>query len=253
MLGDKYFLDRQTADVFREGGTFHVLVISGLHITFMGGLILLAVRLSTKNRMLQAGIAVSTLWLYGIAVGGEPPVVRACVMFTLMMFGYAFFRTSTLLNALGASVLVLLVWRPSDLFDPSFQLTFVSIAAIVAMGLPLVEHLEAIGTWTPTSTHPFPPNVPNWLRRSCETIYWNQAAWDIERGRQIWFAQLFKSPMKIRIDDLGVRRILTFVFEGVIISLAVQIWLLPAAGLLFSSRFDRIGIAQSVGRTDSRR
>jgi competence protein ComEC len=38
LLGNKHFLDKQTADVFREGGTFHILVISGLHITFIGGL-----------------------------------------------------------------------------------------------------------------------------------------------------------------------------------------------------------------------
>ncbi len=33
LLGNKYFLDKGTADLFREGGTFHILVISGLHIT----------------------------------------------------------------------------------------------------------------------------------------------------------------------------------------------------------------------------
>ena len=227
MLGDKHFLDRQTADAFREGGTFHVLVISGLHITFIGGLILLVARRFTRRRTLQAFVAVSALWLYGIAVGGEAPVVRACVMFSLMMVGYAFYRTSTLLNALGGGALVLLVWRPTELLDPSFQLTFVSIAAIVVLGLPLIENLESIGTWTPTSARPFPPNVPSWLRRFCETIYWREAAWEIERGRQIWSAQLFKAPFVNRIDDLGFRRVLTFVFEGVVISLAVQIWLLP--------------------------
>jgi competence protein ComEC len=239
MLGDKHFLDRQTADAFREGGTFHVLVISGLHITFVGGLILLLARRLTRRRTLQAFVAVSALWLYGIAVGGETPVIRACVMFSLMMFSYAFYRTSTLLNTLGGSALVLLVWRPSDLFDPSFQLTVVSVTAIFVLGLPLVENFAAIGSWTPTSKRPFPPNVPNWLRRCCETIYWREAVWQIERGRQIWSAQLFKAPFVNRIDDLGVRRVLTFVFEGVVISLAVQIWLLP----LLIYYFHRVSIA----------
>jgi len=227
MLGDKYFLDKQTADVFREGGTFHVLVISGLHITFIGGLILLIVRSFTRNRRLQAFTTVGLLWLYGIAVGGEAPVTRACVMFTILMFGHAYYRKSTLLNALGASALVLLVWRPSDLFDPSFQLTFVSVAAIFAFGLPLLDKLRSIGEWTPTAEQPIPPNVPSWLRRTCETIYWREAVWNIERSRQIWSAQIFKDPFLKRIDDLGLRRILVFTFDGLVISLAVQIWLLP--------------------------
>ncbi|HJS51435.1 MAG TPA: ComEC/Rec2 family competence protein, partial [Pyrinomonadaceae bacterium] len=242
MLGDKYFLDRQTADVFREGGTFHVLVISGLHITFIGALILLLARQFTNRRKLQAIVAVSALWFYGIAVGGETPVIRACVMFTIMMFGYGFYRTSTLLNALGASALVLLVWRPSDLFDPSFQLTFVSIAAIVALGLPIVEKLKMIGVWTPTAAHPFPPNVSNWLQRFCETVYWRDAAWEIERGRHIWSAQLLKFPLLRRIDTFGARHLLTFAFEGVVISLAVQVCLLP----LLVFYFHRVSIASVV-------
>ena len=35
LLGNRYHLDKNTAESFREGGTFHALVISGLHITFI--------------------------------------------------------------------------------------------------------------------------------------------------------------------------------------------------------------------------
>ena len=34
LLGNKYHLDKTTSESFREGGTFHILVISGLQITF---------------------------------------------------------------------------------------------------------------------------------------------------------------------------------------------------------------------------
>jgi competence protein ComEC len=227
MLGNKYFLDKQTADVFREGGTFHVLVISGLHITFLGGLVLLITRRFTRGRWLQAIATMTALWMYGIAVGGDVPVIRACVMFTIMLVGYASFRNANPLNSLGASVLLLLAWRPSDLFDPSFQLTFVSVGAIVAFGLPLIIKLKQTGAWMPTTEHPFPPNVPGWLRRFCETIYWNEDAWTIERGRQIWRAQIRKSPYIARLSDIGVQHILIFIFEGIVISFFVQICLLP--------------------------
>ena len=71
LLGNKYFLDKKTADIFREGGTFHVLVISGLHITFIGGLILLLARRFTSRRWVQALTTLSVLWFYGLAVGGD--------------------------------------------------------------------------------------------------------------------------------------------------------------------------------------
>ena len=38
LLGNRHGLSRDTADRLREGGTFHVLVISGLHISFIGRL-----------------------------------------------------------------------------------------------------------------------------------------------------------------------------------------------------------------------
>lgn len=227
MLGDKYFLDRKTAEVFREGGTFHILVISGLHITFIGAVLLLIVRRLTRRRLYQFAVTMTILWVYTIAVGAGSPVVRASVMFTTVLFGHTIFRTATLLNGLGASALVLLALRPTDLFDPSFQLTFASVAGIVAVAFPLIEKLRSIGGWMPTSKQPFPPNVPTWLARICETLYWNPRAWEIDQQRQVWSARIFKSPIVPQLADIGLRRPIVFIFEGLIVSLIVQLWLLP--------------------------
>ena len=155
LLGNRYFLDKKTAEVFREGGTFHVLVISGLHITFIGGLILLFVRFFTKKRLWQFVLASAFLWVYALAVGAEVPVVRAAMMFTILLFSQVIYRRGTLLNALGACVLILLVWRPNDLFNQSFQLTIVSVTAIIAMAFPLIENLRAIGSWSPSAETSF--------------------------------------------------------------------------------------------------
>ncbi|MDM7921180.1 MAG: ComEC/Rec2 family competence protein, partial [Pyrinomonadaceae bacterium] len=241
-LGDKYFLDRETAEVFREGGTFHVLVISGLHVTFIGGVLLLAVRRFTRRRLPQFLVTTAVLWAFTIAVGAESPAVRASVMFTIALFGFAIFRQMTLINAFGASGLVLLVMRPSDVFDPSFQLTFASVGGIVAMAFPLVEKLRSIGGWMPTSGEPFPPNVPGWLRRTCETIYWNPREWEIDQTRQVWSANIRKSPFIARLAEIGLRRPLAFVFEGLLVSVVVQLWMLP----LLIWYFHRVSISSVV-------
>ena len=227
LLGNKHFLDKGSAGVFREGGTFHILVISGLHITFIGGLLLLLVRIFTRNNFVQFGVVSSFLWIYTIAVGAEVPVVRASLMFTILLFSYVIYRTSSLVNSLGACALILLVWRPQDLFGPSFQLTFVSVAAIVIMGFPFIEKLRSIGTWTPTLEAPFPPAVPNWLKRLCETIYWREDAWRIEAKRHVWSAKLFKSPYRRMHGLEAMQRFAAFIFEGILVSIIVQIWLLP--------------------------
>ena len=233
LLGDKYFLDKDTADLFRDGGTFHILVISGLHITFIGGLLLVFLRWFTRNRWLQFGVTTTILWGYTLAVGADVPVVRAAIMFTVLLFGYAIYRRGTLLNSLGLCGLILLVWRPTELFDPSFQLTFVSVAAIVAIAYPLIEHLRGIGSWSPSAKTPFPPNVPNWLRRVCETIYWNGQRWSVESKRQIWSANIFKSPYFAgRVGD-AIQQAFRYIFEGLVISLIVQICMLPLSVIYF--------------------
>src|SRR5688572_9061930 len=62
LLGNRYNLSRETAERFREGGTFHVLVISGLHISFIGAVVLLVVKRLTRRRVLQFFVPVLVVW-----------------------------------------------------------------------------------------------------------------------------------------------------------------------------------------------
>ncbi|MBX3243384.1 MAG: ComEC/Rec2 family competence protein [Acidobacteria bacterium] len=241
-LGGKHFLDKPTADIFREGGTFHVLIISGLHITFIGGILLLLVSRFTENRKWQFVITVPLLWAFSLAVGGEPPVVRACLMFTAILFGLAMFRNASPLNSLGLTTLALIVWQPEDLFSPSFQLTCASMLGIVIFAMPMIERLRSIGNWMPTSERPFPPNTSAGLSTFCETLYWNEAAWEIESKRNVWSARLFKHPLRNKYLTYSMRRLLAYVTEVLIVSVSVQILLLP----FLIVYFHRIPIASLI-------
>ena len=245
LLGNDGFLDKNTADVFREGGTFHVLVISGLHITFIGGLTLLFVRFFTRKRLWQFIIATVFLWSYSLAVGANVPVVRAAIMFTVLLFSLVIFRRGTLLNSLGASILILLVWRPNDLFAPSFQLTIISVLAIVAGAFPVVEKLRAIGSWSPSAITPFPPNVSPVLKRFCEMLYWRETVWERDLARQIWTAKIFKSPYLKSLEAKNMQGILRYLFEAVLVSLIVQIWLLPPT-ILYFHRISIFGVFLNI-------
>jgi competence protein ComEC len=227
LLGNKYFLDRSTGEAFREGGTFHILVISGAHITLLGALIVWLLSFVTRRRIWLFLISNIILWAYTLAVGAEAPVTRAALMFTILSFSYVVQRQGTLLNALGASALILLAWKPSELFDPSFQLTFTCVFAIVAVALPLLQKLEAIGAWYPTAKEPLPPNCPPWLKTFCETLFWREQRWRREQKRNVWQCVLFKTPWAARLEKNAIQPVLRFIFAAVFISVVVQIWLLP--------------------------
>lgn len=227
ILGNRNYLTKDTAKIFREGGTFHVLVISGLHITFIGGILLLIVRTFTRKRLWQFVITSSVLWIYSLAVGAEIPVIRAALMFTILLFSFVIYRRGTLLNALGACAFIILLWRPADLFNQSFHLTFASLVGIIAVAFPLIERLRAIGGWMPSAETPFPPDVSRYLKTFCETLYWNEQEWQRTLRQNIWDCRIFKSIYGTRLKNRGLQNLSRWIFEGILVTAIVQIFLLP--------------------------
>jgi competence protein ComEC len=233
VLGNRYGLSHDTAERFREGGTFHVLVISGLHITFIGGLVWWAARRFTRRRFIQWGASVACVWVYAIGIGAEASVVRASLMFTLAALAPALGRRSSPLNAMGGAALALLIWHPANLFDPSFQLTFLSVLAIVAIAMPLLSNLKAIGEWHPTRATPYPPACPRWLQTLAETLYWRERAWRSRQARATHSYKLFKTPLAARLERAHMQAALRFVFAAVLVSTVVQVVLLPLLVVYF--------------------
>jgi competence protein ComEC len=233
LLGNRYNLSRSTSERFREGGTFHVLVISGLHITFLGGLVFLVARRFTRNAGLQFLLSAVVLWAYSLAVGAESSVVRAALMFTIILFAPLVSRRATSLNALGGTALVLLASRPNDLFDPSFQLTFVSVLAIVVLAWPLLERLSAIGSWRPTRETPYPPSCAPWLLSFSESLFWSERKAARELKRANYNYRLFKAPLAARLERMHLQGALQYAFGALLVSTAVQMALLPFLVIYF--------------------
>src|SRR5205085_4331465 len=98
------------------------------------------------------------LWAYAILVGLAPPVVRAAAMFTVGVTGPLLFRRAASINTVSLAAFAILATKPSLVADPSFQLSFAAVAAIVALALPLIDRLRQIGEWQPTARSPHPPD-----------------------------------------------------------------------------------------------
>jgi competence protein ComEC len=242
LLGNRYSLSRETAERFREGGTFHVLVISGLHISFIGGVVFLIAKRLTKRRMLQFVAPALIVWVYSLAVGAEASVVRAALMFTFAALAPVLFRESTSLNGLGGAALVLLVHSPKELFDPSFQLTFLSVLAIVVVAWPLLQTLAAIGAWYPSRETPCPPVCLRGLRWFCELLFWSECKWRKEIARSPYHYRLFKAKPAAVLERYGLQACLRYVFGAVVVSGAVQLVLLP----LMIVYFHRLSLASLI-------
>jgi competence protein ComEC len=233
LLGNRQGLSRANAERFREGGTFHVLVISGLHITFLGGLAWAGARRLTRRPVWRWALSAGCVWAYAVGVGAEASVVRAALMFSVASLAPALGRRSGALNALGGAGLALLFWRPRNLFDPSFQLTFLSVLAIVALAVPLLASLREVGEWRPARATPRPPSCAPWWRTLGELLFWSERRQRRELERSTHSYRLFKTRWAARLEGWRVQRVLRYVFAALLVSLAVQYVLLPLQVLYF--------------------
>lgn len=139
LLGDKSGIRKAWIEDFRRTGTYHALVISGSHITLVCGLLLLWRRLFGYGSRTVLLASALLAWLYALVAGGDAPVLRSAAGFSLFAVSALLCRRARVLNLLAAVALAFLAVDPGQLFDASFQLSFLAVAAIGAF-LPAPEH-----------------------------------------------------------------------------------------------------------------
>ncbi|MGD0797895.1 MAG: ComEC/Rec2 family competence protein [Acidobacteriaceae bacterium] len=139
LFGDRTRLTHQLRADFERTGSFHLFVVSGMHVALLAGLLFWAAR---RLRMPEGFATVVTLTLasaYALLTGFGVPVQRALLMASVFLIARVLSRRYNSLNALGAAALVVLVWSPRALFEASFQMTFLAVVAIAGIAMPLGE------------------------------------------------------------------------------------------------------------------
>jgi ComEC/Rec2-related protein len=89
-------------------------------------------------------------------VDGQASVLRATVMGLLLLAAMLLDRESQLMNALALAMVALLVWRPGDLAEPGFQLSFAATAGIIYL-------TPVISSWHDVFPHSFDPSKSCYL------------------------------------------------------------------------------------------
>ena len=139
LIGETKKLDAIWTDHFRRTGTYHMLVIDGLHITVLAAFLLFLLRLCFMPELGALALTASAAWLYALVSGWNAPAVRAAGGFTLFVVARHFYRRGRFLNLLAAAAIVYLTADPSQLFESGFQLSFLAVAAIGAFAVPLLD------------------------------------------------------------------------------------------------------------------
>jgi competence protein ComEC len=144
LIGESSRVERIWTDHFRRTGTYHALVISGLHIAVLAGAVLFLTRLCWLPPTIALSLAAGLAWLYAFVSGSETPVLRSAAGFSLFLIARFFHRRGRVLNLVAAVALAFLVSDPEQLFEASFQLSFLSVAAIAVFALPFIERTSRV-------------------------------------------------------------------------------------------------------------
>ena len=140
IIGDYTGLESTTREAFQNTGTFHVLVVSGMHVAWIAGLLFLIFKRLFIPERICYFLAALAVFAYTGVVGFQASITRCLWVFILLLVGRLFFRRADAMNILFAAALILLGWNPDWLYETGFQLSFLSVAAIILTALPIIEN-----------------------------------------------------------------------------------------------------------------
>jgi ComEC/Rec2-related protein len=140
-LGWRTAFTGDIGDPFLRAGTMHLFAIDGLRIALISGMLVALLRVLQVSRAWCGLIAIPAIWFYTAATGWESSAIRASVMMTIVLGGWALKRPGDLINSLAAAAFIILLWEPRQLFEASFQLSFF-VMLVIGLLLPRMNKIS---------------------------------------------------------------------------------------------------------------
>jgi len=160
VTGQRDTLGNDVRESFQGAGLAHLLAISGLHVGYIALFIFLIARfvagrwtrllLRVPVQKIAAAFTLPCLWGFILMVGAPISAVRAGIMLSVYLVGILLSRRQNLVVTLAIAALIIVAIDPLSVFEISFQLSFVSVLAIILIAPRLLsfatpwfsEHVE---------------------------------------------------------------------------------------------------------------
>jgi competence protein ComEC len=184
-LGWRTAFTGDIAEPFLNAGTMHMFAIDGLRVALLSGMMVTLLRVLRVGRAWSGMITIPAIWFYTAATGWQPSAMRASVMMTIVLGGWALKRPTDMVNSLAVAALIILLADPLQMFEASFQLSFFVVLTLALMLTPLNQFLDA-SVERLVAPDPFIPDdlVPRWrkalvpcLKRIAQFAGLSLAAW----------------------------------------------------------------------------
>jgi len=151
ILGNRGELRSDVKTWFQKAGAAHLLAISGLHMGMVAfGCFWLIRWLLKRSARLVLGtnvfklaliLSVAPLVCYVAVSGGSLSALRSFIMISAFIVAFLLDRDPDTLTSVALAALVILAVWPTAVFEPSFQLSFVAVTALICVGHRLSDVL----------------------------------------------------------------------------------------------------------------
>ncbi|MBA7638361.1 hypothetical protein ES703_46016 [subsurface metagenome] len=131
LLGYRGNIDSETYQAFRKTGLLHFISLSGLHLGILVGIIWWLCKIAGLMKRGRAIICIIAIGIFLLIVPPRAPTVRAAIICFVFCISFFFRRRSNPLNTLSLAAIILLLIRPTHLFEVGWQLSFASVLGIL--------------------------------------------------------------------------------------------------------------------------
>ena len=196
VLGIKDDVDLATKQAYTATGTTHIMAVSGLQV----GLLFAAMSWALRKlfgrvkgfQLWSALVGLGVIWSYAFLTGLSASVLRATIMFTIIIIGRAWGRQDSIFNTLGVAAFFLLVWNPFLVADVGFQLSFLAVLSIVYVQ-PRVARWLDVEAYCYARRRPWQPKAVQW--------FWKASGWSLDK---IWQAVALSLAAQVATFALGL-------------------------------------------------
>jgi competence protein ComEC len=131
VLGYRAGIDITTYEAFRKTGLLHFVCLSGMNFGIFVGMIWWLCKSAGLTRRIQALVCMIAAAMFVLVVPSNPPAFRAAIICLVFCLSFFFRRQSNPYNSLALAVVILLMIKPTDLFEVSWQLSFAAVLGIL--------------------------------------------------------------------------------------------------------------------------
>ncbi len=148
LLGQRRNIDRATNEAFRRTGLLHLISLSGMHLSILIGIVWWCCKPAGFSKHMRALICILATAVFLLIVPPAGPILRAAVIVWAYCASILLRRRSNAINSLSLAVIVLLLIQPTQLFDAGWQLSFASVAGILAFTKRIEDFVhDRTGDW----------------------------------------------------------------------------------------------------------